>query len=192
MGADLRDHIKYENPNPNEGPTFPLYAAAARSYAVNLTDKTFLKGVNNLFNVLRDPEYYGPKLFKDIGGGFVPNILNQSKNLDAEIVVRESRTISDNLLRRVPDFEQNVAPKRTVLGEELTRENFLGQYGVGIFNPFYVSTEKKDKLSKEMASLSYGFSMPSKTLFGIPEINLTEIKSTKGNYDAYDRLLELS
>lgn len=192
MGADLRDHIKYENPNPNEGPTFPLYAVAARSYAVNLTDKTFLKGVNNLFNVLRDPEYYGPKLFKDIGGGFVPNILNQSKNLDAEIVVRESRTISDNLLRRVPDFEQNVAPKRTVLGEELTRENFLGQYGVGIFNPFYVSTEKKDKLSKEMASLSYGFSMPSKTLFGIPEINLTEIKSTKGNYDAYDRLLELS
>jgi hypothetical protein len=43
-----------------------------------------------------------------------------------------------------------------------------------------------------MADLRYGFSMPDKNLFGIPDINLTEIKSAKGKYDAYDRLLELS
>ena len=164
-----------------------LYAAAARSFAINMTDKTFLKGVNNLFNVLRDPEYYGEKLFKDIGGGFVPNILNQFNNAGAETVIRESRTLSDNLYRRVPDLAENVAPKRTILGEELTREHFLGDYAAGIINPFYVSTQKKDKLSNEMADLRYGFSMPDKNLFGIPDINLTEIKAAKGKYDAYDR-----
>jgi hypothetical protein len=192
MGADIRDYIKYENPDPEGEVSLALYAAAARSFAINMTDKTFLKGVNNLFNVLRDPEYYGEKLFKDIGGGFVPNILNQFNNAGAETVIRESRTLSDNLYRRVPDLAENVAPKRTILGEELTREHFLGDYGAGVINPFYVSTQKKDKLSNEMADLRYGFSMPDKNLFGIPDINLTEIKSAKGKYDAYDRLLELS
>jgi hypothetical protein len=59
MGADIRDYIKYENPDPEGEVSLALYAAAARSFAINMTDKTFLKGVNNLFNVLRDPEYYG-------------------------------------------------------------------------------------------------------------------------------------
>ena len=197
IGADFRDYVKYENTDPDDEVSLGLYAAAARSFAINMTDKTFLKGVNNLFNVLRDPEYYGPKLFKDIGGGFVPNIFNQTKNIESEIVVRESRTIADNLYRRFPDLEDKVAPKRTVLGDELTRENVLANYGIGgkalgIFSPFYTSTDKKDKLSKEMANLRYGFSMPDKKLFGIPEIDLTKIKSSKGKYDAYDRLMELS
>ena len=197
IGADFRDYVKYENTDPDDEVSLGMYAAAARSFAINMTDKTFLKGVNNLFNVLRDPEYYGPKLFKDIGGGFMPNFLNQMKNVDGELVVRESRTMTDNLLRRLPGYEKEVAPKRDVLGDELTRENVLANYGIGgkalgILSPFYTSTIKKDKLSKEMAGLEYGFSMPDKKLFGIPEIDLTKIDSSKGDYDAYDRLMNLS
>ncbi len=100
--------------------------------------------------------------------------------------------MADNWLRRLPGLEKEVAPRRDVLGDEITRENLLGQYGVGIVNPFYTSTAKKDKVSNEMATLEYGFSMPDKKLFGIPDIDLTKIKSTKGDYDAYDRWMELS
>jgi len=190
MAADFRDYQKFEIPDDNDENAAINFANMAMIYAVNLTDKTFLKGVNNMFNVLREPEYYGPKLFKDVAAGFIPNIANQLQNTDTEIIVREARTVADATLRRVPGKSKDVAPKRTVLGDVITRDNPGGILG-STLNPFYVSKVKNDAVDNELAKLGHGFKMPSKKLFNIPNIDLTKIASTKGKYDTYDRWMEL-
>ena len=143
-----------------------------------------------MLNIFRDPEYYVPKLGKDISGGFVPNILNQAKNSQAEIMVREAKGFSDTLLKRIPGAEKEVAPRRTLLGDEVYRQNPLGL--LGVVNPIYISAEKNNIVDTEIAQTGHGYSMPSKYLYGIKDIDLSKIKSNAGQYDAYDRLLELS
>ncbi len=190
MAADYRDYLIYETPEDDDRNAAELFANMSMVYAVGLSDKTFLKGVNNMLNIFRDPEYYVPKLGKDISGGFVPNVLNQSKNYQSEIMVREAKGFSDTLLKRIPGKEKQVAPKRTILGEEVYRQNPLGL--LGVVNPIYLSKEKNNIVDTEIAATGHGYSMPSKYLYGIKDIDLSQIKSNEGNYDAYDRLLELS
>ena len=190
MAADYRDYLIYETPEDDDRNAAELFANMSMVYAVGLSDKTFLKGVNNMLNIFRDPEYYVPKLGKDISGGFVPNVLNQSKNYQSEIMVREAKGFSDTLLKRIPGKEKEVAPKRTILGEEVYRQNPLGL--LGVVNPIYLSKDKNNIVDTEIAATGHGYSMPSKYLYGIKDIDLSQIKSNEGNYDAYDRLLELS
>ena len=190
MAADYRDYLIYETPEDDDRNAAELFANMSMVYAVGLSDKTFLKGVNNMLNIFRDPEYYVPKLGKDISGGFVPNVLNQSNNYQSEIMVREAKGFSDTLLKRIPGKQKEVAPKRTILGEEVYRQNPLGL--IGVLNPIYLSKEKNNIVDTEIAATGHGYSMPSKYLYGIKDIDLSQIKSNEGQYDAYDRLLELS
>tara|TARA_R100001082_G_scaffold104717_1_gene76282 strand:+ start:3987 stop:8426 length:4440 start_codon:yes stop_codon:yes gene_type:complete len=183
ISADWRDYKQYDE-DPNEG----IGANILLIFAENLSDKTFLQGVNNAVNLMEDPEYYGPKLFRDVASGFVPNSINHFKNSDAQIIVNETRDLTDAIYKKLPGFVDQVAPKRTVLGDIVYRENPLGTTA---FNPIYKSTDKKDVVANEMARTQHGFSMPGKKFYGIPEIDLTEIP-VEGKFDAYDRYLELS
>ena len=189
LAADIRDHQKYDR-SMDEATMQSLGANMAFVFAENLTDKTFLQGVNNAIKLMDDPEYYGPKLVRDIGAGFVPNIINHFKNTETEIMVKEVRSFQDAVFKRLPGLEDTVAPRRTVLGEIAYRENPGGAFW-SAFNPIYTSKVKNDKVLSEMAKLEHGFSMPSKNFYGIPEIDLTQIP-IEGKYDAYDRYLELS
>lgn len=189
LAADIRDHQKYDR-SMDEATMQSLGANMAFVFAENLTDKTFLQGVNNAIKLMDDPEYYGPKLVRDIGAGFVPNIINHFKNTETEIMVKEVRSFQDAVFKRLPGLEDTVAPRRTVLGEVAYRENPGGAFW-SAFNPIYTSKVKNDKVLSEMAKLEHGFSMPSKNFYGIPEIDMTQIP-IEGKYDAYDRYLELS
>lgn len=189
LAADIRDHQKYDK-SMDEATMQSLGANMAFVFAENLTDKTFLQGVNNAIKLMDDPEYYGPKLVRDIGAGFVPNIINHFKNTETEIMVKEVRSFQDAVFKRLPGLDDTVAPRRTVLGEAAYRENPGGAF-FGALNPIYKSTIKKDKVLNEMANLEHGFSMPSKNFYGIPELDMTQIP-IEGKYDAYDRYLELS
>tara|TARA_R100000805_G_C3580761_1_gene84617 strand:- start:69 stop:911 length:843 start_codon:yes stop_codon:yes gene_type:complete len=190
MAADYRDYLIYEVKDDDDRGAFELFSAMTLVYAVNLTDKTFLQGVNNMLNVMRDPEYYGPKLFKDVSSGLVPNLINQARNTKSEIIVKEAKSFSDTLTKRVPGLDKKVAPKRNILGEEVYRANPTGV--LGLVNPFYVSPDKKDLVFNEIAKTRQGYKLPPKYLFGIRDINLEEVESSVGKYDVYDRLQELT
>ena len=194
MAADYRDYLTYEVKDDDDRGAFELFTAMSLVYAVNLTDKTFLQGVNNMLNVMRDPEYYGPKLFKDVSSGLVPNLINQVRNTKSEIIVKEAKSFSDTLTKRVPGLDKKVAPKRNILGEEVYRSNpmILGTGLFGLVNPFYVSPDRKDLVFNEIAKTRQGYRLPSKYLFGIRDINLEEVESSAGKYDVYDRLQELT
>jgi hypothetical protein len=191
--ADIKDAQTYqEEMEGAEG----LFSALALSVAFNITDRSYLRGLNNLLNVSRDAQTYGPKLLKDIAGGFVPNILNKVQDTgffndddEGRRMIRETRSLADAVLRRIPGAGENIPPKRTILGDPVYRDNVLG-----IFEPFnfaQISRTSKSLVDTEIANLGHGFTKPDKNFRGIPELNLTRIYNEKGR-QAYDRWMELT
>jgi hypothetical protein len=190
--ADIKDAMSYNDEL--EG-SESIFSALSVSVAFNLTDRSYLRGFNNLLNVARDPGTYFPKLGKDIAAGFVPNILNKTQDTgffnddEGRRMIRETRGVADAMLRRIPGAGENIPPKRTVLGDPVYRDNVLGV--LEPFNFAQVSRTSKSLVDNEIANLRHGFTKPEKNFRGIPELNLTEIYNSQGR-QAYDRWLELS
>jgi hypothetical protein len=155
----------------------------------NLTDKSYLRGLNNLMNCARDPETYGPKLLQDIAGGFVPNTLNQLQNTENMVIQRESRSMADSVLRRIPIASEALPPQRTFLGDVVYKENPLGL--LNSLSPVYLSTPKNDIVDQEVGALLHGFTMPPAKIHGLDDLDMRSFTNGNGT-QAYDRFLELS
>ena len=165
---------------------------AASSYNIieGLTDRSFLKGLNNLLNIAQDPETYIPKTGRDIISGLaVPMFVDKIKNTEAERMIRETKTLSDAILRKLPIAEEKVSPKMTFLGDPVYVQNPLGL--LGVVNPIFISSKKNDIVDKEMSELLHGFSMPSENFINHSSTNMREFENEKGE-DAYYRFLKLS
>ena len=155
----------------------------------NLTDKSYLRGLNNLMNVARDPETYGPKLFQDIAGGIMPNTINKLQDTESKIILRESRSIADAVMRRTPVLSEMLPPQRSFIGEPIYRDNPLGL--LSAVSPVYISSIKNDVVDKELSELKHGFAMPPSKINGIADLDMREFTNESGQ-QAYDRFLELS
>ena len=174
----------------NDSSATEVIAASAYNILEGLTDRSFLKGLNNLINIAQDPETYIPKTSRDIISGLaVPMFVDKIKNTEAERMIRETKTLSDAILRKLPIAEERVAPKRTFLGEPVYVQNPLGLLGVA--NPIFVTSKKNDIVDKEISELLHGFSMPSENFINHSSTNMREFQNDT-NQDAYDRFLELS
>jgi len=186
--ADLAEFNKVNAPKSEEQAENALSGLLV-SLTYNLTDKSYLRGLNNLLNCLRDPETYGPKLIQDIAGGFVPNTLNQLQNTENMTIQRESRSVMDAMMRRVPGVSEELPPQRTFLGDVIYKENPLGL--LNVVSPVYVSTKKNDIVDQEISRLMHGFALPPAKINGIADLDMRNFKNSAG-VQAYDRMLELS
>ncbi|MFS9669021.1 hypothetical protein, partial [Klebsiella pneumoniae] len=81
--------------------------------AENTINKTFTKGLADLFGMMTGDPIKSEKAFYSMVGSFVPNILNQTNGDEA---FREVRSVADTLLARTGLYE-GVDPKRNVIGE---------------------------------------------------------------------------
>jgi hypothetical protein len=140
-------------------------------------------------NTARDPETYGPKLIQDIAGGLVPNTLNQLQNTESKVMLRESRSVTDALMKRIPSVSGNLPPQRNFLGDALYKENPLGL--LSVISPVYISSPKNDIVDKEVGELLHGFTLPPAKLHGIDDLDMRTFTNERG-VQAYDRYLELS
>jgi hypothetical protein len=156
-----------------------------------ITDKSFLRGLNNVINMIQQPEVYFGKGVRDVVSGLsVPQSLSQMTDLgEAEVMIRESRTVVDAILRKVPIAHEKVPPKRTFLGEAVYKQNPLGL--LGVFNPVYVSSKKNDSVDKTIMELVHGFGMPPSTFINHRDTDMRQFYNEDGR-QAYDRFLELS
>ena len=170
-----------------------MEAAGSLLFAISegITDKSFLRGLNNVINMVQQPEVYFGKGVRDVVSGLtVPQSLAQFKDFgETNSLIRESRTVVDAVLRKVPIAQENIPPKRTFLGEPVYKQNPLGV--LGIFNPIYVSSKKNDSVDKAVLELVHGFGMPSTYYFNHKDTDMREFYNEEGR-QAYDRLLELS
>jgi len=186
--ADICEYNKVNAPTGDSDANTAMSAFLV-SMTYNLTDKSYLRGLNNLMNTARDPETYGPKLIQDIAGGLVPNTLNQLQNTESKVMLRESRSVTDALMKRIPSVSENLPPQRNFLGDALYKENPLGL--LSVISPVYISSPKNDIVDKEVGELLHGFTLPPAKLHGIDDLDMRTFTNERG-VQAYDRYLELS
>ena len=187
--ADLAEFSKLNPQEKEDDSMSAVFSACAMTLTYNLTDKSYLRGLNNLMKAVQDPATYLPKLVRDIGAGFVPNAINQMQNTEHEIILRDSRSFADAVLRRIPEASEQVPPQRTILGDVVYRENPAGL--LGPLSPINISTAKNDPVAQELSTLNGHFGMPSSKMHGLNDLDMREFKNSEGR-QAYDRWLELS
>lgn len=164
--------------------------------ANNLTNKTYLRGISELANVLVDPENNFEQWSRNFVSSLVPNIL---RDFNGDPHLREVQTLTEALARKVNlpwmgVSSRNLAPKRDMLGEpiEAAPGAFAGVLqSVGIpnhLNPVKSGTETTDKVRKTIASLPVRTSLPAKSIEGI---DTSQFINPKTGQNAWDRLQQL-
>ena len=176
----------------NERETSKMHITAALTLAIaeNTVNKTFTKGLADLFGMMTGDPIKSERAFYNMVGSFVPNILNQTNGDEA---FREVRSVSDTLLSRTGLYE-DVDPKRNVLGEIIARPtpkyDPMGLSNIGNYR-------EEDAVVGELSRLSIAdgtaFSQLSATMFinGKNE-NLKDIPYGDGPQSIYDRVLEVT
>ena len=189
ISADIAEHMAM-SPKLEAG-SEESFMSLAFSITENITDKSFLRGLNNMLNAVQQPEVYGPKTFRDIASGMaVPMSIKNMKDIgESEVLIRESRSVVDAILRKLPIVSENIPPKRDFLGAAIYKQNPVGL--LGIMNPIYISSKKQDSVDKTIQELVYGFGMPSTNYIGNRETDMREFYNAEGR-QAYDRFLELT
>ena len=165
-------------------------AAVAITLARNVTNKSYLTGVEQFVNLLSNPETKAEQAMGRIASGFIPNILYQGQSITGDQELKEIRSLGDAIYKKLPFGNERLDLKRNLLGEPYKAEMLeAGPLEIlNPFNPIAFSTKTGDPILNEMANMHHGFSQPPTKLNGI--VDLTT--HTQGNgRTAYDRLLGL-
>ena len=185
--ADIREAQDYNDFEDDDLST--LFGVLALSLANNVTNKSYVQGIDNLFNFLKEPQNNAQKFFGSIAGGFVPNIINQGMNFEENRELKETRTLLDYMMKRFPGTADKLPPRRNFLGEVETIETSGGLSG--FLNPLYMKDISTDVVDMEFSNLGRGFSNPSfYARDGVKELDMREYYGEDGQ-QAYDRMLEL-
>lgn len=178
------DMAEFEDYHEMDGPALKdLFAMTALSFTQNVTNKSYVKGLDTLLNAFKDPVNNAQGVAGNIAGGFMPSFAMQMQNAGGDRTLRETRTVFDYFVARSP--ASGILP---------ARRNFLGEASIvknpklfGAINPVYFSPESKDPVDQELKTLLHGFSKPNSKLMGA--IQLKDIYNEDGR-QAYDVWLE--
>lgn len=184
--ADLVEYQKYDDSGTSDQMSL-VFSNLASTIVNNITNKSYVQGLDNLFNVLRDPTKNGERFIGNIMGGFVPNIYNQAQNYQEDRMLRETRGIMDYMIKRT-HAAGKLMPRRNLLGEIET----VPQSGfMGVFNPIYTKEIPNSMVDQEIGSMGVGFSKPAELLGGNKNLDMRDFVNEEGGQTAYDRYAEL-
>ena len=187
--ADINEAQTYNELS--DGDLEKVFSVAALSFSNNITSKSYVQGLDNLFDFLKfkDPIKDADRFLGSIAGGFVPNAVNQALNFEEDRPIKEARGIIDRIIKRTP-AGGNLPPRRNMLGEALTIPSSGGV--AGVFNPLYIKEDPKNIVNYEIANSRSGFRNPSPFLRpGVEELDMREYYNPETKQQAYDRFLEL-
>ena len=187
VAADMVDHGLRSPKNFDQSAIDRVFSALSLTLVRNVTNKSYLAGVQMFTNALSDPERYGDRLLRNFGSSWFPfsGFFSQVQYGTGTQEAREVRSFADAFLNKIPGGRDNLDPKRNVLGESVMIENLPL---IGALNPVAYSTVKNDPVLTEMASLNHAFREPRSTYGGL--IDLLEYTNDSGQ-TAHDRRLEL-
>lgn len=184
--ADLVDVGIREPNNPTQSHLEELFSAVSITFARNVTNKSYLAGVQMATDALSDPDRYASRLGRNLGSSLIPfsGFFSQTQSIQGDQEAREIRSMGDALLNKLPGGRTNLDPKRNILGESVIIEN---KPLVGAINPIAMTDQKNDVVLQEMADLKHAFRAPNSTYNGV--IDLLEFTNSNGQ-TAHDRRLE--
>lgn len=175
-------HPKGFNQSPMEG----VFAAIGITFSRNVTNKSYLSGVQMWTDALSEPERFVPRLLRNYTSSALPmsGFLGQSQYGAGEQEAREIRSIWEAMKNKTPGMRSSLDPKRNIMGESIMIENLPL---IGALSPVATSSVKNDPVLTEMANLQHAFRNPPSTYNGV--LDLLEFNNEKGQ-SAHDRRLE--
>lgn len=161
-------------------------ASMVVAFSKNITNKSYLAGIEQVVDALSQPERFAPRLFQNRLGSYIPSAISQmTGSFGDDPYMREARGWFDAVLRRTPLTSGMVDPSRNILGEKVERTGVAPVFDY--VNPIVFSKNKNDAVMNEISSLQHGFTQPRVIQDG--GIDFSEYKNAKGQ-SAYDRWLE--
>jgi len=197
--ADLKENIA----NINDEDKLDLIGAAFLTVFKNVTNKTYLRGLSDVFEVLSDPT---PKNISQFFGGVVGNLIPyvsfRSQGIpgiiDPDKEAFETRSFIDQVIAKTPFAKGYLERKRDILtGEPIEKKPtglVINPDGIASFSFWFMgptmvgksSDVNQDPVAYEVARLKLTLSTPE--IKRIKTVDLTEYK--KGDQTAYDYWLE--
>ena len=186
VGADLVDQGIRAPRDFDQSGLDKVFSALTLTFVRNVTNKSYLSGVQMFTDAMSDPERYGDRLLRNFGSSMLPysGFLGQVQYGMGTQEAREVRSLADALLNKLPSGRSNLDPKRNILGESIMIEN---KPLIGAISPIAMSTEKNDPILTEMANLNHAFRPPPSTYGGL--IDLLAFENDQGR-TAHDRRQE--
>lgn len=180
MAADVVDIARYAD---DDMDVTEAAAAGALSMVRNVTSKTFLTGIADLFEVLdrRTPvEGLEKYITRQIGSWVPAGVASLERAIDPTMNVVSGPL--EQIRSRIPGLSSSLPPRRNLFGEPVVLQ---GAMGPDILSPIYVAAANGDKGAAEILRLEMSLDKPRKTLnFGGGQVELDSWQ--------YDRLAELA
>ncbi len=186
--ADMVNYVKFAAAE-DQGLVEDVTYGFAVSMAQNFTNKSYLAGLANFFEMMHDPQRSFGRWANTLAGSFVPG---QAAAATAAVDpnFRDVRSMLDAMKARLPGLSDNLPPMRNVLGEPVRRAKSLGSDTSSVANAFVPILYREvsdDVILKEFTKLGHGFTPPKRQRGGL---DLSTVVNDKGR-NVFDRWLEL-
>lgn len=147
--------------------------------ANNITNQTFLKGVSDMFEIGHDPEQRAPRVLGQFVGAMVaPTIVaNVAEALDP--YVREARTFTDQIKKRIPVARQSLPVMRDIRGRPIEA---AGSPVTRMFNIFQTRQPRGGKVQKKIMDLGIGWDRLDRVF----NIKNNRIELSNDEYDEFN------
>lgn len=169
--------------------------AGALAFSDAMVSKTYLQGLSQVIDAIRQPETSASRVAKSYLGSMVPSILNQANKTMFDQTVREMWTMTDAMRARVPGLSKDLPPKRDIFGHE---QYYPAGLGPDFLSPIQTKEEAEYPAMNELLKNEVVVGMPPKWIFGTrPEgmgdsVAMQEGRATQGiemTPQEYDRYL---
>jgi hypothetical protein len=117
MVADVMEVVNH--PDISEMEAQEVAAATIGVMGYNLTNKSFMQGVQVTMEASRDPARFGPKFFANYARSMVPGsaALNEIRK-ELDDIKRFHQTLKENYMARLPGLSQDLPPAYDLWGRE--------------------------------------------------------------------------
>jgi hypothetical protein len=128
-------------------------AAAHFQHAVtqNVLDESFMRGPAELMRAVEDPCRYGDAYIRNHLASFVPFSVGMAQLARAaDPYSRQTRTVLDAMIDKIPGYSQTLYPRRDIWGEPLPNRTTIGPQG---FLALWAQQVSTDPVNLAMTSL---------------------------------------
>jgi hypothetical protein len=129
------------------------------SLALNLGDKTFLRGVTDFAEAYTNPERKAASWAQNMAASVIPVAAGQVARA-SDPYLREARTLTDKVRERIPVAREQLARRVDIAGQPMTQK----QVGLGI--PIQASAQQDDPLAEAMLRLHLPKRKPDRRIYG--------------------------
>jgi len=151
-------------------------AACIMSVSRNITSKTYLRGLSDLFNALAEPERYGARYVQRFAGSLVPAGTAQAARI-LDPVYRDVHGILDQYRSRIPGLSRSLPARRDLWGRKVV---LPPGWGPDIISPIYTSLHDPEPVDRVIVENKIPLGMPAPVIDGVP--------LTPHEYEHYVRL----